>query len=155
MKLTMQGVEYNYHGDKILRFWPWKVKDGKFYSNEYSIYFSSLREYWKFIGRSHSGKFEAKDKVDGFSYEEIIAEWVRFKFPFDAIIVLTNIELSGNALSFWKNIPEHRFKYMTKDVVVLICDGKSELLKLIDSIPVELAQAVACYEGTLIGHNLK
>ncbi|MNK09965.1 hypothetical protein D3C87_279750 [compost metagenome] len=155
MKLTRQGVEYTYHGDTLTYFWPWKARNGKFYSAEYSTYFSSFRDYWKHVGMNLPSIVRSREKLVGYSFEEITAQWVRCKFPFEAIVVLFNIELSAKSLAFWAKVPKEKMEYMSKDVVILRCNDKTEVTRLIESIDPSFADAFGYCEGNLIDYNMK
>lgn len=154
MKLTKQGIEYVYHGDTLIYFWPWKASSGKFYSSEYNSYFNNFREYWRHVGLNTPTSIRTREKLQGFSYEEILAQWVKFKFPFEAVIILKDLNLYEKSLSFWTKIPKDRIEYMSKDVVILRCNDKQEITRIIESIDIEFAEAFGYYEGNLIDHNL-
>lgn len=154
MKIKKEGIEFSYNGDTITRRWPWYFKEGsKYHSEQYSLYFNDFKTYWKHVG-AVPGLFLNNDKkLEGLSYAEIIGQWVRYKYPYDTIVVLKDVNVSERGLSFWAKIPRDKLEHIQKDIIVLRCGSKENANEIVDSIEPSFAEAFAFSGGILINYN--
>lgn len=153
MNLNKQGISFPYSGDRLTRLWPWSSAEGRYYSQEFNKYFNNLKDYWKHHGAFYKHDFDRSAKMEGFSYEEVLTQWVRDRYPYDAVVVMTNIDVSERSLSFWARLPKEKIESLTKDIVVLRCNSRAEIIELADSIDSKFADTYAFYAGKLIGFN--
>jgi hypothetical protein len=154
MKLTDKGIVFGYHGDTITRRWPWKDRHGsKFFSQEYSMYFNDFNTYWKHVGVAQIAFSGRSEKLQGFTYGEIIGQWVQLKYPYESIVVLKDVNVSERGLSFWARIPKDKIQHIQKDIIVLRCGSKENACEIVDSIERTFAEAFAFSGGILINYN--
>lgn len=135
------------------------------------IHFSKLGIYLKFFGRSvflfwsrpvswpfvkrspETIPYKNSSKLQGASYLEMISEWVSFKYPKNHIIVLTDINVQAKNVQFWAKVPKTDMIHFVKDMVILYCQDKSEVIRLVENIPSTFAEAHGYSAGELITHN--
>jgi hypothetical protein len=154
MKLTKTGIVFEYHGDRITRRWPWsKLSADKYHSDLYSLYFNNFNTYWKHIGAIQTAFSKSGNKLEGFSYEEILGQWVRSNYPHESIVVLKDMNVEERDLSFWARIPKDKLEYIQKDVIVLRCGSKEKACEIVDSVESNFAEAFAFSGGILVSLN--
>src|SRR5438445_100940 len=78
-------------------------------------------------------------KLVSFDYTEILSQWIYFKFPYDHVIVLSNINVQAKNIQFWAKIPQKEVPHFLKDIVILRCKDVSELVRLVDNIGPDFA----------------
>jgi hypothetical protein len=154
MKLTENGIVYEYHGDTITRRWPWRDRHGsKYFSQQYSMYFNSFNTYWRHVGIAESAFVKSDSKLEGFSYAEVLGQWVRVQYPHESVVVLKDINAQERGISFWAKIPKEKIEHIQKDVIVLRCGSKEKACEIVDSIEPAFAEAFAFAGGILINYN--
>jgi predicted transcriptional regulator len=92
-------------------------------------------------------------KLTGFDYTDILSQWVSTKYLYDHIIVLMNINVEAKNIQFWAKIPQTEIEHFLKDIVILRCKDQTQLIRLIENIPVEFAEAYGYSGGCLITYN--
>ena len=152
MKFKKTGIEFGYHGDTITRKWPF-TEGPVLSSSEYGIYFSNFNEYWSHVGAAQAIFKRTDSKLEGFSYGEILAQWVRHHYPHESIAILKDVNVEERGLSFWAKIPKDKLEHIQKDVIVLRCGSKEKACEIVDSIEHDFAEAFAFSEGNLINYN--
>jgi hypothetical protein len=154
MKLTEKGIVFEYHGDTITRRWPWRNRQGaKYSSQEYSLYFNDFNTYWKHVGAGQAALVKSENKLEGFSYTEMLGQWVRSRYANETIVVLKDVNVEERGLSFWAKIPKDKLEYIKKDIIVLRCGSKENACEIVDSIESSFAEAFAFSGGILINYN--
>jgi hypothetical protein len=153
MNINKQGITYLYSGDRLTLLWPWVPVEGRYYSQEFNRYFNNLKEYWKHHGAFYKYDLDHTTKMEGFSWGEVMTHWVRDRYPYDAIVVMTNINVSERSLSFWARLPKDKIECMQRDVVILRGNSRSEIMEIAESIDSKFADTFAFYSGKLIGGN--
>ena len=157
MFLNKQGINFKYYGDILLWKWPW-VRQGapKFFSKFHSKDFKSLPEYW-----AHSGKMEylaSKSydgiKILGFSYIEILNDWVSIHFCTEHVVLVRELDVSAKDVSFWMRIPKDKVKNLVKDIVVLKCKDKTEVFNMMETLDKNFCLAYGYSLGKFVGTNL-
>jgi hypothetical protein len=156
MRLTKFGLLFSYHGDQMLWRWPWARQtpgSETFYSSLYIRDFSNLQEYWKHVGILHASLLKTPDKIQAFTWIEILTIWVSQVYPAENLLILTNLEASAKGMSFWSRLPKDVVQDLLQDVVIFRCKDKSELFHLLDSIPSKFADAYAFSAGHFLDSN--
>lgn len=154
MRFKKEGIEFDYDGDTITRRWPWFYPgDSKYFSEKYSMYFSSFKTYWTHAGRAEHMFEGPKEKLEGFTYSEVIGQWVRKLYPFESVVVLKDVNVGERGLSFWAKIPKDKIQHIQKDIIVLRCGSKENACDIVDSIERKFAEAYAFSGGILINYN--
>jgi hypothetical protein len=154
MKIKKEGIEFEYHGDTITRRWPWFFRSGsKYHSKQYSLYFNEFNVYWIHVGRAEYLFEDKRSKLEGFTYSELIGQWVRQKYPFENIVLLKDVNVEERGLSFWAKIPKDKIEHIQKDVIILRCGSKENACEIVDSIEPNFAEAFAFSGGVLINYN--
>lgn len=97
--------------------------------------------------------YKNSSKLKGFEYPELISEWVSMKYPLRHLIVLSNISIEAKNIQFWAKVPKTDILHFVKDVVILHCKDKSEVLRLVENIPSSFADAQGYSAGISIIHN--
>lgn len=92
-------------------------------------------------------------KLYGLDYSELITEWISKVYKFQHIIVLNNINVEAKNIQFWAKLPTTSRSPFLKDVVILRCTDKSEVMRLVENIPLEFADAHGYSAGSLITTN--
>lgn len=156
MKVTAEGIDFNYNNDVVTWLWPWnRSYKRKFQSLIYDTEFKSLKDYWIHVGqqdRPDSYK-RVKGKVSGFPLKEAIEDWIKFNLRTGCHVVLWDINLDAKPASFWRTIPEHLRIQFTSDIVVLSCKDHQEASNLCTVIETSFANACAVSGGDVIGWN--
>lgn len=150
IKFNKKGIWFHLKGDDICLIWFWSKVAGRYYSEKFNRNFLSLIEYFKHIGIPSS--FYSKSIV-GFTYVDIIKEWVSTNFSKDIIIVLLDINFSKKPPAFWEGIPYTKKVVFTKEVVILKCKDYGQMNRIIDSIEKEFAIAMGFKGGVLMCDN--
>jgi hypothetical protein len=154
LRLSKQGITRTVCDDELTWKWPWaRQGQGKYYSAYYGMNFGSKKDYWKHIGAIESVILQRGGKIDPYGWTEVLSTWVRFTYPQDHIVVLTNINALDKSVAFWARIPKDRIQDLMQDVVVLRCKSKAEVFSLVDSTPQSFADAYGYSENQLIGTN--
>jgi hypothetical protein len=97
--------------------------------------------------------YNRSDKLTGFDIGEIIQEWVRFKYPSEHLIILTEVNVQAKNIQFWAKVPKTESQFFLKDLVVLFCKDKSEVIRLVENIPRDFADAKGFSAGELLIDN--
>ncbi len=92
-------------------------------------------------------------KLSGFPYIEIISEWVKVKFPFQHVIILTNINVQVKTIKFWAKVPTSQVMEFLNDVVVMRCKDQTSMEELVTNIGFDFAEAYGYSGGKLILTN--
>ena len=152
MEICKDGVWFNHYGDNILWRWPWK-RHGvpKLRSSAQEKDFTSLREYWQFLGTVETSL--RKLRITSLKEEELLFYLIRGKFKNEAIVVLTNLDTSVKPGEFWFKVPLHYRKHFLNDVTILICKEPMEVYDLCDSIEPRFATAYGFIRGDLVRDN--
>lgn len=158
MKLSRQGYSYKYHGDEVLKYWPWVRKNSfaKYYSSLLSRDFNSFPEYWKIIGEETALvklTTSSTSKMSGFSLSEVIELWSARLWVNEFIVVLTDINPGAKGPGFWSRLTRDQRTSLGEDVVVLRCKDRSELTHLVDSTDPTFACAMGLLNGTTLCTN--
>lgn len=93
------------------------------------------------------------DKLVGLTMFDLISQWACSTHFYSNIIVLTNINVGAKNLQFWAKVPKVDIEHFLKDVVILHCKDRTELLRLIENIPPDFADAWGFGSGQLIQTN--
>jgi hypothetical protein len=153
MKFKKEGLEFEYHEDIITRRWPWVSDGAKYHSEKYSLYFNEFSTYWTHVGKAEHLFGDTKEKLEGFTYSEVIGQWVRQRFPYESVVVLKDINVGERGLSFWAKIPKEKIERIQKDIIILRCGSKENAIEIVDSIEPTFAEAFAFSGGILINYN--
>jgi len=158
MKLNRLGYSYKYHGDEIIRYWPWvsKEKRGKYHSTLFSRDFNSFPAYWKMVGEDEAlikASVSAGDKLYGFSVLDLIQYWSARLWMNQYVVILLDVNLGSKGPEFWSRLTRDQKESLNNDIVVLRCKDKTELLHLTDSIDPSFATAYGLLNGTLLVSN--
>lgn len=155
-KFTREGIIFTYHGDQVLRRWPWGTKGVPVYSSHlYDRDFNSFREYWMMIGRqeglvqasSHTGKFR------GYHFVDVLGDWLRHRYGGEYVVVLSNIDYSRRGPDFWSKLPREHIDALSKDVVVLRCQDRTQVSHIVRSVDSGFAVAEGFFNGDIIYSN--
>jgi hypothetical protein len=154
MFIDKHGVWFRYETDNLCRRWPWKIfsPDMVYISERHDRSFATIADYLKFVGVAESG-FGTK-KVEGFTYNQIIQEWVRTKYRSGFVIVLYDIDVSYKPSEFWKKVPKENVEQLNKDVVIFRCKDASQVISICESINVEFAQVIGFKDGYIFYYNI-
>jgi hypothetical protein len=103
------------------------------------------------------GRVEAmpktESKLSGFTYHEILAQWVYSKYYNENLIVLTDINVEAKDIQFWAKVPQTEMGHFLKDVVIVHCKDKGEVQRLVENIHPNFAEAYGFSGGTLFTYN--
>lgn len=97
--------------------------------------------------------YKNSSKLKGLEYNDLISEWVALKHPVSHVVVLTNINVEARNIQFWAKVPKTDMIHFVKDLVVLQCKDKTEVIRLAENIPPNFADAQGYSAGILITHN--
>ena len=152
MKISRQGIEFEYHGDQLLWVWPWRrIKDQKYISHIFESDFKSLAEYWEWVGSWNEGC--RKRKVVGYTEEDIFLDWAKKTFRFSTVIIMKNINVELKSTLFWRSLHVESRTQLLKDCPVLFFYDVKDADKVFNSIAPEFAQAFLFHKGELIKNN--
>jgi hypothetical protein len=124
-----------------------------FISFKYSTSFVNIDKYLEYRKQVLGEVGEEYRKLLGIDYSDIISQWVYLKFPFEHIIVLSNVNVEAKNIQFWARIPQTESIHFLKDLIILRCKDVSEMNRLIDNISHEFADASGYSAGVLITTN--
>lgn len=151
MRISKAGISFNYHNDEVTWLWPWKREGFKFHSSLYDRFFADLNHYWMYVGIL-SEAFR-KEKVVGYSEEEILLQWAAKEFVHHTVIVLRHVNVEMKSTTFWKSVDIFAKKQLVKDVVVLFFSTPKEAQNVLHSIAPEFAEAYMFVSGKLFDSN--
>ncbi len=169
MKFNKHGYLFRFHGDEILRYWPWatesaetaaateerKKRVGSYRSSIYERDFNSFSEYWMMVGEERALiKAATTGKVIGFNNSEVIGKWSSQIWVNEIVVILTDINFAGKERTFWNTLTAHQRTQFIKDVVVLKCRDKNEASELVTSISPDFATATTYLNGKVLFNNL-
>jgi hypothetical protein len=137
---SKKGIEFRYKQYLMFIAWMWFVP---FTGRE--VMFSNTE--------TAGEPYRNSAKLNGFDFEEVISQWVYLKYPREHLIILVNINVEAKNIQFWAKVPKTDSKHFLKDLVVLYCKDKTEVLRLVDNIPVEFAEAYGFSAGCMITFN--
>ena len=147
MKISKQGITFEYNNDEITWSWWWtRTSNWPFFSLIYNYHFKSFKQYWVHVG-SVKEKPMGLVKLRGVSMETLIRAWVKFACRDGFYVVLYDINVDAKPASFWRSIPDKDKKQLLEDAVVLRCKDAEEAKQLCDSIEDNFAQALAVSDG--------
>ena len=147
MKIDKKGIWKKFEGDRICHVWFWRSTPGSNYSEKFNQYFNSFNDYLKFVGSTRASM--KSGSIMGFTNNDIILDWARYKFSNEIVVILTDLDLTEKPSSFWDSIPYEKKIVFGKDVVVLRCKDLSQAKILVDSITPDFAEAFAFRDGEL------
>lgn len=154
MHFTRHGLVFRYHGDTILRRWPWVRKGiSKFHSSLYTRDFNDFHDYWKHIGLAESVVVRSPGRLQGYSWLEILTLWVRTLYPADHVVILTNVNASAKGVAFWSRLPKSKVENLLQDVVVLRCNDRAELFQLVEAVTSNFADSYGFSAGQFVISN--
>lgn len=152
MKLSKQGIWFDYHGDRLLWKWWWKrTNNSIYYSKVLARDYVSLNEYWKEVGIFEEAA--RKHKVKGYSIKEVLYQWVEHAFRNDIVIVLTDINVEMKSTNFWRSIPVIERRELLKDFPVLFFPDIHKARSVLTSLNEDFATAYLFDRGKLVGVN--
>lgn len=154
IKISREGISFNYCGDTLLRRWPWASGD-RYSSSIHACDFNSLRDYWWHVGALEAklAKEDSDKSVVGVRMYEILADYCKFKYLHSSVVVLYDIDCSQKSSAFWSKLPTKRAVAFAKDVVVLVCKDREQMISVMENIPVVFATAIAVESGVLVDCN--
>lgn len=131
-------------------------KKGFYFKNRrYSVFFP-----WHSPFRYHTIEYATttipyknSSKLQGIEYNDVISEWVTLKYPLNHLIILTNINVEAKNIQFWAKVPKTDMIQFVKDLVILHCQDRSEVVRLAENIPISFADAHGYSAGSLIIYN--
>lgn len=142
IRFTREGLVFYYHGDRILRRWPWLHKRvGKFRSSHYSRDFDDFDGYVQYVEMTDPMSVRYTDKLQGYSWRELLTDWVKILYPNENVVVLVNVNASAKGVAFWSRLPKTKVEKLLNDVVVLRCKSPKEVELLVESVTPEFADA--------------
>lgn len=153
-RLSWAGIIRVWSDDRILYTWLSILTFAfYFFSFKYTTSFVNINNYQKYREQVQSeigGKYR---KLRGLEYSDIVSQWVYLKFPFEHIIILSNINVEAKNIEFWAKVPKTEAIHFLKDIVLLRCKDISEMNRLINNIAPEFADAHGYSAGILITTN--
>lgn len=96
---------------------------------------------------------DSTDKLMSASYENIIVDWVKLKYPQKNLVVLLNVNVSVKNIYFWAKMPKKDAVHFLGDVVILMCKDKPEVFRLIENMGSDFADAYGFSSGEQITSN--
>lgn len=94
-----------------------------------------------------------ESKLFSLSYAEVLCGMMKRSYGSGNYIVLTNVNLSAKNLQFWAKVPKEDMPHFFKDVIVMRCKDKSQMLSLISNIGPDFAEAMGFSAGELVTVN--
>jgi hypothetical protein len=155
IKFSREGVSFSYYGDTVLRKWPW-VSGARYRSSIHACDFNSLQRYWWMVGSLEAKLLErpgSEKNVIGARFYEIFAEYCKFKFPKQYVVVLYDIDSSQKDSAFWSRLPHKSAVAFAKDAVFLICKNRNQMLSITYNTNTMFATALAIEAGVLVDCN--
>jgi hypothetical protein len=141
LSITFEGLSLNL--DKFGVFIPWM----------FFIPYSGVGIFSYPVSQTKPTPYRKSDKLTGFDIGDLIPEWVKFKYPSEHLIVLTEVNVQAKNIQFWAKIPKTDSQFFLKDLVVLFCKDKSEVIRLVENIPRDFADAKGFSAGELLIDN--
>jgi hypothetical protein len=128
---------------------------GRYVSSIYGKAFASLREYWMYAGASTQLAVASLEdgKMGGFDLHEVFAQWTSRTYPDEYVLVLLGVDASKRDESFWQRIPKSQRVSWEKDVQLLRCKDRTELLNLSAGIEDGFAESYCFFNGQLVDTN--
>ena len=156
MKVSKEGFSFKYHGDVVLRYWPWIYSKYKYRSQLLSRDFNSFPEYWMAVGEESTliKTTHSTGKLSGFDIKEVLGQWSARLYPAEYIVILFDINHGAKGPSFWSRLTVKQKSTLLKDYVVLRCKDKNGASALIESIAPQFASAFVFLNGEELGSNL-
>lgn len=154
IKISREGVSFNYCGDRLLRRWPWASGD-RYSSSIHACDFNSLRDYWWHVGGLEARLLQSSSEhsVVGSRMYEVLTEYCRIKYQNSSVVVLYDIDCNQKDSAFWTRLPAKKAVAFAKDVVFLLCKDREQMLSVMNNTPVAFATALAIESGTLVDCN--
>jgi hypothetical protein len=139
--ITLRGVLVELNGK--CTFIPWLL----------FVPFSGIGVISYSISKDVNVPYNKSDKLTGLDLGDMIPEWVNFKYPSEHLIVLTEVNVQAKNIQFWAKVPKAESQFFLKDLVILFCKDKSEVIRLVENIPKDFADARGFSAGELIIDN--
>lgn len=117
------------------------------------VYQIVIQQYYNFVSPIFSQTPNSIDKLTSMCYENIIVDWVRFKYPQKNLVVLLNVNVSVKNIYFWAKMPKKDAVHFLGDVVILMCKDKPEVFRLIENMGSDFADAYGFSSGEQIASN--
>ncbi|HET8689121.1 MAG TPA: hypothetical protein VFM18_21125 [Methanosarcina sp.] len=156
-QLSRQGISFNYFGDTITYSWPW-ARSGRrrFSSSLHARDFNHFREYWQVVGACSANLRLGTDgaKVVGLGMHEVLAQYVKYKYPGEYIVALCDINPAAKDSSFWRKIPAQYAEQLLKDVAIFRCKSRDQMLDISLGTSTDFAVAYSFENGILVDSNL-
>lgn len=156
VNVTKRGVSFSYYGDVVTLRWPW-VSGDRFRSSLHATDFNHFRDYWVKVGQVGEMAFRMrssdKDLVGVHTYE-VLAAFVKAKYPGEYVVVLSDVDLASKDDAFWRKLPKEKVSQFKKDFVVLRCKDRKQAMDISTSTDSGFATAYAFQDGVLIDTNL-
>lgn len=157
LEIGWEGISFPHEGDEILWYWPWVRPSFKYEGISETYKYKSLnldQEFTDFEKYEFAvDKNSIKGKVEGFVFTDLLYSWMKVKLRHGHFVVLYDINVSSKSTSFWTRIPSRYQKELVKDVVILRCKDKREVIHLCQSIEENFATAIGVSNGDLIAFN--
>lgn len=153
MKISKQGITFNYNNDEITWLWWWKRTNSNcpYFSLVYNYWFLNFRQYWLKVGGSERNL--PTSKIQGYSMENLISSWIKFNCRTGCYVLLYDINVESKPASFWRTIPDRDKTQLLADVVLLRCKDWDEIQRLCDSITTNFATAAGIKDGHIVYWN--
>lgn len=151
MKINKEGIRFNHYGDELVWFWPWKRTYGKYFSDTFDRFFTSLVEYWQYVGAWNEAC--RKEKVVGYSDNLIFTSWACHTFQHNIVVILRHINVEMKSTLFWKSLDFSSRKQLLKDVPVLFFNTVEAAEKVARSIEPEFADVLMLVHGKIYYSN--
>lgn len=160
MRISLQGIHLNYYGDEIIWLWPWERDvthiDGKRVSFKIFSFleknrYINLADYW--FAQGVHAEASRKNKIEGFSEEDVFFHWAWFNFRHQTVIIMRNLNHQEKPEKFWASIPPAHRAAMLKDIPVLFFPSVYSAMEVAKTIPYEFAETYCFHNGELIFDN--
>lgn len=118
--------------------------------------FNNFREYWSSRGKMEYKVHQAirENRVTGLYMQELLCRYARSVFPGECVVALWDIDHYQRGQDFWTRMPSKNARHFLRDVVVLRCDSRQQMLDLLYGIPSKFASACAIANGIVVDDNL-
>lgn len=141
IRFSKKGIDLRYRNYIAFIAWAWFVP------------MNGVKAVFQNADTPVSQPYRNSAKLQGFEIEELLAQWIGLKHPKEHIIVLTDINVQAKNIQFWARVPKTDMQFFLKDIVVLHCKDKTEVLRLLENIPAKFAEAYGFSAGLPIAHN--
>jgi len=163
MRISKRGIHFNHHGDELVWIWPWSrvvtniaVAGNRVSYKIYSVLddtrYLDLADYW--FAQGVHAEASRKNKIEGFSEDDVFISWACFNFRHQTVIVMRNINHQEKPEKFWASLPPVQRAAMLKDVPVLFFPNPNSAMDVAQTIPIEFAETYCFHNGSLIYDNL-